>query len=250
MTEIILSHSNNQVTADSRMVAEHFGREHRTVLASIDELVRGMQENMQTPQDYFIESYYTHDQNGQVYRFFMLTRDGFSLLVMGFTGREALEWKLKYIAAFNELEKAATKPMTQLEILAESAKALVEHEKRLSLVEKKQDVVIEALTAPVIDDWEAQIKNKVLTIIKHRNYVYQTYWQELYIKLEATARVDLAARKNNKIKRMKDAGCKSKEYNAVSKLSIIASDPQLKAIFEDIVRMETARLAVEFVEAG
>jgi hypothetical protein len=77
--------------------------------------------------------------------------------------------------------------------------------------------------------------------------VCQTYWQELYIKLESTARVDLSARKNNKIKRMKDAGCKSKEYNAVSKLSIIASDPQLKAIFEDIVRMETARLAVESI---
>ena len=144
-------------------------------------------------------------------------------------------------------KKYRAKPMSHLEILAESAKALVDHDRRLSLVEKKQDVVIEALTAPVIDDWEAQIKNKVLTIIKHRGYVYQTYWQELYIKLEATARVDLAARKNNKIKRMKDAGCKSKEYNAVSKLSIIASDPQLKAIFEDIVRMETARLAIESI---
>ena len=35
----------------------------------------------------------------------MMTRDGFTLLAMGFTGKKAFEWKLKYIAAFNEMEK-------------------------------------------------------------------------------------------------------------------------------------------------
>lgn len=34
----------------------------------------------------------------------MLTRDGFSVLVMGFTGKKALEWKLKYIQAFNSMK--------------------------------------------------------------------------------------------------------------------------------------------------
>ena len=33
-----------------------------------------------------------------------MNRDGFSLLVMGFTGKETLEWKLKYIDAFNKME--------------------------------------------------------------------------------------------------------------------------------------------------
>ena len=36
--------------------------------------------------------------------YYEITRDGFSLLVMGFTGKEALAWKLKFIAAFNALE--------------------------------------------------------------------------------------------------------------------------------------------------
>jgi Rha family phage regulatory protein len=242
MNDIILAHLNGLVTVDSLMIASHFGKQHGHVLRDIEEL----KKDVSNFGEMFFESEYL-DSYGRSQRNYFMTRDGFTLLAMGFTGQKALAWKLKYIAAFNELEKAATKPMSHLEILAESAKALVDHDRRLSLVEKKQDVVIEALTAPVIDDWEAQIKNKVLTIIKHRGYVCQTYWQELYIKLESTARVDLSARKNNKIKRMKDAGCKSKEYNAVSKLSIIASDPQLKAIFEDIVRMETARLAVESI---
>ena len=34
-----------------------------------------------------------------------MDRDGFSLLVMGFTGKKALEWKLKYIDAFNQMEE-------------------------------------------------------------------------------------------------------------------------------------------------
>lgn len=35
---------------------------------------------------------------------FLLTRDGFSLLVMGLTGKKTLEWKIKYIQAFNAME--------------------------------------------------------------------------------------------------------------------------------------------------
>jgi len=241
MTEIILSHSNNQVTADSRMVAEHFGREHRTVLASIDELVRGMQENMQTPQDYFIESHYIHEQNGQVYRFFMLTRDGFSLLVMGFTGREALEWKLKYIAAFNELEKAATKPMTQLEILAASAQALVDHDRRLSLVEHKQDAMIDALTAPAMMDWSADMNARINTICKNHNKNYQTYRHELYAKLEATGRCNLKARQARLKERMKQAGHKFKDIQAVTQIHVIADDPKLRAIFEGIIKTEQVK---------
>lgn len=42
---------------------------------------------------------------GKAYREFEMTRDGFTLLAMGFTGKEALGWKLKYIDAFNRMEE-------------------------------------------------------------------------------------------------------------------------------------------------
>lgn len=51
----------------------------------------------------FHETNYKAD-NGQLYRKFYINRDGFSLLVMSFTGKKALEWKLKYIQAFNQME--------------------------------------------------------------------------------------------------------------------------------------------------
>ena len=103
MTEIILSQNNGNVTADSRMVAEHFEKDHRHILVAIENIKVGMPKIGQTPSDYFIPTTYTHEQNGQTYKNYQLTRDGFSLLVMGFTGSKALEWKLKYIKAFNEM---------------------------------------------------------------------------------------------------------------------------------------------------
>lgn len=62
-----------------------------------------------------------------------MNRDGFSLLAMGFTGKNALEWKLKYIQAFNEMEKqlASSKPVSKLGILVEAVHACKEHEERL-----------------------------------------------------------------------------------------------------------------------
>ena len=52
----------------------------------------------------FIESEYISDR-GRIYTEFLMTRNGFSLLCMGFTGEKALEWKLKYIDAFNQMEE-------------------------------------------------------------------------------------------------------------------------------------------------
>ena len=66
--------------------------------------IRGLHKNEQTKQMFNLSSY-TEKQNGQVYQMYIMNRDGFSLLAMGFTGEKALEWKLKYIQAFNNMEK-------------------------------------------------------------------------------------------------------------------------------------------------
>lgn len=48
---------------------------------------------------------YTDPQNGQTYHMYEMTRDGFTFLVMGFTGKDAAHWKENYIAAFNAMEQ-------------------------------------------------------------------------------------------------------------------------------------------------
>lgn len=57
----------------------------------------------------FIESSMP-DSYGRQQKMYLMNRDGFSLLAMGFNGKEALSWKLKYIEAFNKMEKAWNTP--------------------------------------------------------------------------------------------------------------------------------------------
>ena len=94
---------NGRVVVSSRQIAKDFGKEHRDVTATIKTLIEGCAEKS---ADLFYETKYQNEQNKQWYKEYLLTRDGFSLLVMGFTGSEALKWKLKYIDAFNKMEQS------------------------------------------------------------------------------------------------------------------------------------------------
>ena len=115
MNDIILSTQNGEPVASSREVAKRFGKNHRDVLRAIDDLLEGVRKIAQTPapEGYpqngdtpmFFKSEYTHPQNHQKYPMYLMNRDGFALLAMGFTGKEAVTWKLKYIEAFNQMEK-------------------------------------------------------------------------------------------------------------------------------------------------
>lgn len=90
------------LVVSSRQVAEDFEKEHFNVLQGIDNICP--QISSIEFSRLFIETSYIAT-NGKANREYLLTRDGFSLLVMGFTGSKALEWKLKYIEAFNEMAK-------------------------------------------------------------------------------------------------------------------------------------------------
>lgn len=100
---------NNQVVVSSRQVAEKFGKLHKDVLENIRNILAA--ENSATK--FYQEA--THEYRGQKFPEYLMNRDGFSLLVMGFTGKDALHWKMKYIAAFNEMEaKLNGKPISLL----------------------------------------------------------------------------------------------------------------------------------------
>lgn len=98
--ELVYLSQKNEVVCDSLQVAEKFKKRHDNVLRAIE----GILKNEETKEMFTLSSY-TDRQNKQVYRMYIMNRDGFSLLIMGFTGKKALDWKLKYIQAFNEMEK-------------------------------------------------------------------------------------------------------------------------------------------------
>ena len=88
------------IKTTSRAIAEHFGKRHRNVLQSIDNLDCSPEFRRLN----FQQTPYIDSENGQTYRQFELTRDGFVFLVVGFTGPKAARWKEAYIAAFNAME--------------------------------------------------------------------------------------------------------------------------------------------------
>lgn len=116
MNEIILSTQNGEPVASSRQIAENFGKEHKHVLDAVKNLVA---ENSAAKSMFHPA---TFENRGKQYPMYLMNRDGFSLLVMGFTGKAALEWKLKYIAAFNEMEKKlAQRPqLSRAELMAQA----------------------------------------------------------------------------------------------------------------------------------
>ena len=90
---------NNQVVVSSKGIAERFEKRHVEVLDKIREIL----SVEKSTNEFFHETSYSY--NGRILPMYLMNRDGFSLLAMGFTGKKALQWKIKYIEAFNQMEE-------------------------------------------------------------------------------------------------------------------------------------------------
>ena len=104
---------NGQKMVSSRDVAKNFEKEHKDVLRAVENIKA---QNCALTSMFF-ESTYTAG-TGKAYPMYLMNRDGFSLLAMGFTGSKAMEWKLKYIQAFNTMERKLTTPESDDMILS------------------------------------------------------------------------------------------------------------------------------------
>ena len=117
--EIILKEVNGEILTSSRDVAERFNKKHAEVIYAIEGRVDSdgtvknnglLMSGISQLSNLFIKAEYKDSMNRPKYEYLM-NRDGFSLLAMGFTGKKALEWKLKYIDAFNKMEEAIHKSL-------------------------------------------------------------------------------------------------------------------------------------------
>ena len=100
MTEELVIMRDRQAVTTSLQVAKNFEKRHDNVLRDIENL----HKDVLNFEEMFIESTEL-ESYGRDRRIYYLNRDGFSLLAMGFTGKKALQFKLKYIDAFNQMEK-------------------------------------------------------------------------------------------------------------------------------------------------
>lgn len=99
MTDLVIMKDRQAVTT-SLNVAEGFEKEHRNVLRDIDSLKRDVLNFEQ-----MFSEVNEPDSYGRERRVIYMNRDGFTILAMGFTGKKALQFKLKYIEAFNQMEE-------------------------------------------------------------------------------------------------------------------------------------------------
>ena len=186
-----------------------------------------------------------------------LTRDGFSLLVMGFTGAKALQWKLKYIEAFNKMEEHikgqalnTSELSPELQMFNQMFKAIANNEleqKKLkaAVEEAKEEIkgIREAVTLEP-NQWRkdtATLINKIANKLGGFEHI-KPIRDEAYSLLNSTYGVDIKRRLLNKKKNMALEGCSKSKIDKVNYLDVIAEDKKLINGYINIV----GRLAVKY----
>lgn len=126
MTQLVII-DNEQAVTSSISLAENFEKRHDHVLRDID----NMKKDLPNFEEMFFETTEPDSYNRER-RTYLMNRDGFSLLAMGFTGQRALQFKLEYIQAFNQMEKQLVAPSSTKALLL----AALDQEERIGKVEK------------------------------------------------------------------------------------------------------------------
>lgn len=167
MNEIVYRGESNQPLTNSKLVAEVFEKEHKNVMQSIRKLMEGTAQNSAVHQ-MFSESTYLNEQNKEQ-PMFIMNQDGFTLLAMGFNGKKAMEFKLKYIEAFNAMKRQIeqSKPSVPQNYL-EPLKSLVksEEEKQQLALENKQ----QQATIITISKENLELGNKITEMLPKVSY--------------------------------------------------------------------------------
>lgn len=103
--DLVTINENRQPVTTSLKIAEVFGKKHKNVMQAINNIV-GDLRNLEDGGRLNFQPTSYYDVQGREQKQYIVTRDGFTLLAMGFTGKKALEFKIQYIAAFNAMEQA------------------------------------------------------------------------------------------------------------------------------------------------
>ncbi len=151
------------ITTTSLQIAEHFGKAHRSVLLAVRKLECSQKFRLHN----FVQSSYINEQ-GKEQPCYRISRDGFTFLAMGFTGKEAAQWKEAYIEAFNLMER---------ELLARTTRP-----------------VDPAIDYRRIDANQAQtLKEEVARIVACGQQGYGETWARLHRKFRVNSYLELPA---------------------------------------------------------
>lgn len=229
-----------QVVTTSLQVAETFEKQHKHVLDSLDELM-GVAENS---ADLFWEDTYIHPQNKQSYRMIFMNRDGFTLLAMGFTGKKALEFKLKYIKAFNDMESHIKQQLDmsnlspELQLMANLVNNMAKQELAQKQLNDKVDSISE-IVALNTTDWRKEANaliNKVVRVMGNTAEAHKEVRSAIFTEVDRRAGASLETRLTNKRRRMADEGASKSKRDSLTKVDVISDDKKLVEIYVAVVK--------------
>ncbi|MBG9653704.1 Rha family transcriptional regulator [Cytobacillus firmus] len=125
---------NNRAVTDSLTVADTFSKRHADVLRDIKQ----MECSEEFRQRNFAQSSYVNSQNKEMPKYFM-SKKGFTLLAMGYTGKEAMRFKEAYIEEFERMESQIKAPrvLSDREQLLASMKITLETSEKVDQIENK-----------------------------------------------------------------------------------------------------------------
>ena len=112
-----LLNKDGEIQTTSLDIALHFGKKHYNVLADI----KNLHSSHQFTKLNFQVSFKNNDlANGKQDKYYQISKDGFTMLCMGYTGRKAMYWKELYIQAFNQLQQQSLNQAQQISVLQQA----------------------------------------------------------------------------------------------------------------------------------
>lgn len=264
--DVVIKKIDGELVVTSRQVAEDFEKRHSHICDTIRNLTA---ENSEV-KNMMIESKFEH--RGNEYTEYLLTRDGFSLLVMGFTGSRALQWKLKYIEAFNKMEQelkgqalntSELSPELQMfkQIFDSVAKQQLEAKEtqRIALEandkaeEAKEEIQgirdIVAINTSTMS-WREDCRKIIVRIANKLggNAFIGDVNREIYELMRIRLKVRLDVKLTNLRRRMAEEGvCKSKREKT-NYLDVIKGDSRLVEGYVSIVKELAVKYGADFKE--
>lgn len=238
MNELVVMKDKQAVTT-SLQVAENFEKRHDHLLRDIETLKDDVPN---FGEMYFLST--THDSYGRDRKHYLMNRDGFTLLAMGFTGKKAMEFKLNYIQAFNdmeshikqELDTSALSP--ELQMFNAIFKTVAKQELATKQLENKIDSISE-IVALNTTDWRkdsTNLINKIARVMGNTVGAHREVRNNIFQEVDRRAGTQLNTRLTNKRRRMADEGVAKSKRDKLTKVDVIADDKKLVEIYVAIVK--------------
>ncbi|MCT3566519.1 phage regulatory protein [Levilactobacillus brevis] len=244
MNDLVIM-KNQQAVTSSLQVAKTFEKNHRDVLRAIDNLEIG---SAKLRSQMFAEGTYTN--RGKEYPMYYMNRDGFTLLAMGFTGDKALQFKLEYIKAFNEMEdqvkSRASALSPELQFMQGVVDKLAANERNQHRLETKIDGVSEIVATSTMD-WRNETSHLISKIARQQGNTGESYKMtrsDIYDEVDRRGGVSLKTRLTNLRRRMAEEGTSKTQRKNTTKVDVIAYDKKLIEIYTAIVKEYAIRYQV------